>query len=238
MLSKKILVHNKEVYAWASGDLHTHHGVVKEAQLKKNVSRVSSHRGVQFSVFPARLPDQLALFERGPAVILPKDMGLILASTGIGKDSTILEAGAGTGMFTALAAQFVKTVISYELHPVHFQIAKRNIHQLGLTNVRLYPKDVYQGISQKNLDLLVLYLPEPWRVLPHAEKSLKPGAFLVAYLPSLTQVQALVDAAGRFFHVRTTELLQRDWIVEKRRLRPESQMIGHTAFLVFLRKAH
>ena len=62
-------------------------------------------------------------------------------------------------------------------------------------------RDVYEGIDETGLDRIVLDLPEPWQVLPHAEKALRPGGILCAYLPTINQTAqlrtALEDSAVR-----------------------------------------
>ena len=42
-------------------------------------------------------------------------------------------------------------------------------------------------------------------------------------------------SAKEFIVEKVSELLEREWHVENLRVRPKSQMIAHTAFLVFLR---
>jgi tRNA (adenine57-N1/adenine58-N1)-methyltransferase len=86
---------------------------------------------------------------------------------------------------------------------------------------------------------IVLDLPEPWHVVTSAAEHQPPGGLLAAYLPTVPQVQATVEAArdtGVFTEIEVKEFLVRDWNVEGRSVRPEHQMIGHTGFLVFMRK--
>ncbi|MEM4266847.1 MAG: hypothetical protein QW404_02220 [Candidatus Nanoarchaeia archaeon] len=117
-------------------------------------------------------------------------------------------------------------------------MAQKNIENLEIKNVELKKKDIYEGIDEKEADLILLDLPEPWRVLRHAEKTLKSGKFLVAYLPTTTQVEELIkESEGKeFLQEKVVELLEREWHVEGKKVRPKSKMIGHTGFLVFLRK--
>jgi tRNA (adenine57-N1/adenine58-N1)-methyltransferase catalytic subunit len=39
----------------------------------------------------------LRKLKRGPQVVLPKDIGMILGFTGVGKTSKVVDAGAGSG---------------------------------------------------------------------------------------------------------------------------------------------
>ena len=62
---------------------------------------------------------------------------------------------------------------------------------------------------------------------------------LAAYVPTVPQVQTTVEAArdtGSFAEIEVKEFLFRDWNVEGRSVRPEHSMIGHTGFLIFMRK--
>jgi tRNA (adenine57-N1/adenine58-N1)-methyltransferase len=52
-------------------------------------------------------------------------------------------------------------------------------------------------------------------------------------------LQTLVETAresGSFAEIEVKEFLYRDWNVAGRSVRPEHNMIGHTGFLVFMRK--
>lgn len=233
---RKILFRLGKFYYWTEGDLHTNSGVVKEEDLKKCKDEVKAHSGKEFLVFEANFIDQLEKLKRGPAVMTKKDIGIVIANTGIDKESTVLDAGTGCGMTAALIARFVKKVITYEKNKDFFNLAKKNFEFLELKNVEQKNKDVYEGIDEKNLDLAVLDLPEPWQALKHSHNALKSGCFLVAYLPTITQVNELLNNIEGFLHERTIEVMEREWYIEGKKVRPKSQMIGHTGFLVFLRR--
>jgi len=233
---KKILFRLGKFYYWTEGDLHTNSGVVKEEDLKKCKDTVKAHSGKEFLVFDANFIDQLEKIKRGPAVMTKKDIGIILANTGIDKESMVLDAGTGCGVTAAILARFVKKVVTYERNKDFFNLAKKNFEFLDIKNVEQKNADVYEGISEKNLDLIVFDLPEPWNALNNAHKALKSGCFLVAYLPTITQVTDLLHDIKGFLHDKTIEVLEREWYIEGKKVRPKSQMMGHTGFLVFLRK--
>ncbi|MBS3095490.1 hypothetical protein J4231_02310 [Candidatus Woesearchaeota archaeon] len=118
-------------------------------------------------------------------------------------------------------------------------IAAKNINDLEISNVVFKNKDVYKGISEKNLDAIILDLPEPWKALKHAARPLKNGGFLVAYLPTIIQVIEFVENTRKnknFIFIKTIELIERPWFVDGRKVRPMSNIIGHTAFMTFVRK--
>lgn len=233
---KKVLLRLDKKYYWAEGDLHTNYGVVKEKDLKEHNNVVKSHKDKEFLIFDANFVDQLEKIKRGPAIMIAKDIGAVIANTGISKDSIVLDAGTGCGVTASFLARFVKKVFTYEVNKDFFNLAKKNFEFLGIENVEQKNLDVYEGILEKDLDLIVLDLPEPWRALEHAYKSLKSGCFLVAYLPTITQVSELVSNSKGFLHEKTLEVLEREWHVEGKKVRPKNQMLGHTGFLVFLRK--
>ena len=94
-------------------------------------------------------------------------------------------------------------------------------------------RDAYEGIVERDLDRVVLDLPEPWRVVPHATEALRPGGILVAYTPSITQAMQTREAmANKMWNgVRTLEVLHRGWYIEGQAVRPDHRMVAHTAFL-------
>ena len=234
---KKALSTNNHTLLWTKGDLHTHYGVLKEKDIKKAKHTLTSHLGTVFHVFPPSFPDLLKKAQRGPQIILTKDIGLILTETSLTKTSTVLEAGSGSGFLTCHLARFVKKVISYDQREDFLIIAKNNAALFNFKNITFKQKNVYEGIDEKGLDVIVLDLPEPERALQHSYDALAIGGYLVCYLPNITQVMGLVKNAQPLFHtLKITELLERPWHVEEQRVRPMSQMIGHTGFLCFFRK--
>ncbi|MGB1723665.1 MAG: tRNA (adenine-N1)-methyltransferase, partial [Ilumatobacteraceae bacterium] len=98
--------------------------------------------------------------------------------------------------------------------------------------------DSYAGIDESlgPFDRVVLDLPEPWQVVPHAERVLRPGGILLAYTPSITQAsQTRESLRGRWIENRTIEVLHRGWHVEGQAVRPDHRMVAHTGFLTLAR---
>ncbi|MDP2906581.1 MAG: hypothetical protein Q8O03_01435, partial [Nanoarchaeota archaeon] len=83
---KKILLRLDKRFYWIEGDLHTNYGVVKEKDLKGSDNVVKSHEDKEFLMFDANFIDQFEKIKRGPAIMTPKDIGIIISNTGIGKD--------------------------------------------------------------------------------------------------------------------------------------------------------
>jgi tRNA (adenine57-N1/adenine58-N1)-methyltransferase len=107
----------------------------------------------------------------------------------------------------------------------------------ALERYEVLERDVYEGIDHGGLDRVVLDVPEPWRVVPHAEAALLPGGILCCYLPSINQSEELrrALARSRFGLAETFELLRRTWHIEGRAVRPDLRMVGHTGFLTTAR---
>ena len=96
--------------------------------------------------------------------------------------------------------------------------------------------DSYAEAPTGEFDRVVLDLPEPWQVVPHAERILVTGGLLVAYTPSITQAVQTREALGRgWVDQRTLEVLHRTWHIEGMSVRPDHRMVAHTAFLTVAR---
>jgi len=165
-----------------------------------------------------------------------KDIGIILANCDITKNTIIVEAGTGCGTLTAHLARISTNVTSYENNKKHYDIAKNNLEKLGII-ATLKNQDIYEGIEETKVDIIMLDLLEPWKVLPHANKALQQGGKIVAYVTNIIQAQTLVTASKpAYYHEQTLETIQRTWIIEGQKVRPENMGLLHTGFLVFLRK--
>ena len=99
-------------------------------------------------------------------------------------------------------------------------------------------KDVTKGIDEKDLDAIILDIPNPWDAVGHSWNSLKPGGYLCCYSPLITQVEKAVFEINKhkFIELKTIENIQREMIVENHGTRPCFDMLGHTGYLTFARK--
>ena len=133
-------------------------------------------------------------------------------------------------------------IVGYELREDFANRARSNVRSfLGaevLDRYRVELRDCYEGIDEAQLDRVVLDLPEPWRVVPHAEATLRAGGILIAYTPSIIQAAQLRDAlarGGSWLAPRTLEVLHRTWHIEGQAVRPDHRMVAHTGFLTTAR---
>ncbi|MBN1645133.1 methyltransferase domain-containing protein [Candidatus Woesearchaeota archaeon] len=221
-------------------DFHSKYGIISKKDLKKKDGSVlKSNTKKEFVIFTAQFSDMFKKLKRAPQTIIQKDIGAILAETGLGKNDIVVDAGTGAGALACALANVCKKVYSYEIKEEHLSIARENIQRLGLKNIILKKTDITKEIQEKNVNLIVLDLPEPWQAIESAQKALKIGGYLVAYTPTITQVSQFAEELKKsksFLFEKTTELINRKWIVDGKRLRPDSIEIGHTAFLTFARR--
>lgn len=224
-----------------SADYHCQYGMVKKADLKriKGGGSVKTNTGAVLSAFKPSFIDAYMKIKRAPQIIPLKDAAAIVAETGIGKESIVVDAGSGSGALALFLANIAKKVVSYEIRDDFAAVAKENVLLLQLKNITIKNKDIYSGIDEKNVDIVTLDLPEPWKAIEPAAKALKTGGFVVSYSPTIPQVADFVSEAAknkRLLHIRTVEIIQREWEFSERVIRPKSQPIGHSGFLTFLRK--
>lgn len=225
------------------GRFHTHAGVVDHDQVigRSDGTSVRSASGARFLVVRPTLAELVVAMPRGAQVIYPKDLGAILTAADIFPGARVLEAGVGSGALSMVLVRAGADVTGYELREDFAARAEANVAAVpagpGLGRFRVERRDVYDGIAEVDLDRIVLDLPEPWRVVAHAQAALEPGGILVAYLPGILQVSQLREtlAASRFGLPETFEVLQRTWHVEGRSVRPDHRMVGHTGFLTWAR---
>tara|TARA_Y100000310_G_scaffold231819_1_gene234528 strand:- start:8324 stop:9043 length:720 start_codon:yes stop_codon:yes gene_type:complete len=221
-----------------SKDYHTKYGFFKKEDLKREGS-IKTNTNKEFSIFDPYFIDLYRKIKRDAQIIPLKDIGLIVAETGINNKSKVVDAGSGSGALCCFLANIAKEAITYEIREDFIEIVKKNIEFLKLKNIKIKNKDVYDGIDGKNVDLIVLDLPEPWKAIDSAKKALKLGGFLVSYSPSIPQTADFVNKINDdkdFVHVKTSEVIERNWEIDGRKVRPKSQQIGHSGFVSFTRR--
>lgn len=221
------------------GEFHTHSGVIEHDRLigSDEGATVASSRGGKYRVVRPTLADFVLKMPRGAQVIYPKDLGPILMLADIFPGARVFESGIGSGALSMTLLRAGAEVTGYELRADFANRAQRNVESfLGpeyLERYHVEERDSYDGIDATDFDRMVLDLPEPWQVVPHAEKALRPGGILVAYTPSITQAAALRESLShsRFSMADTVEVLNRGWHIEGQAVRPDHRMVGHTGFL-------
>ncbi|MDD5086189.1 MAG: rRNA adenine N-6-methyltransferase family protein [Candidatus Nanoarchaeia archaeon] len=241
-IKREVSIAKKRVYYIddVNKDFDIKEGVISKKDLKKkDGSIIKTNQNKEFVIFSPSFIDQYKKIKRTAQIITTKDAAAIIAETGINKNSTVVDAGAGSGALSCFLANYAKKVYSYELRDDFIEVVSKNIKMLELKNITIKKKDIYNGIDKKNIDLITLDLPEPWKVIEHAEKSLNIGGFIVSYSTSIPQTADFVNNIRkneRFIFIKTIELIEREWKIDGRRIRPKSEGLGYTGFISFARK--
>lgn len=230
----------------AAGAIYHFHGgqIAHDALIGADEGvEVTSSKGFKLVAYRPRLIDHIMQMPRHSAIIYPKDLAAILLWADIYPGATVFESGIGSGALTLALLRAVGPtgrVVVYEQRADFIRGARANVEAfLGeVPNLTVYERDTYQGIAERDLDRVLLDLPEPWQAIPAAAAALRAGGFLCAYTPSTTQVQQTVQAlrAHGFGDVETLETIYRPWHVQGQSVRPVQQMVGHTGFLTFARR--
>lgn len=228
-------------YYKGPGDYHCKEGILSESDIVSGEKQIKANTGREFLVLDANINDYAVKMKRGPQILLPKDLGYILARAGVDKESFIVEAGGGSGGASVFFGRFVKTVHTYEIVKEHCEIIEKNLKYMGVENVTVYNRDLGEGIEgEKDIDLLFLDMPEPGEILKGNLRGVKSGKYIVCYLPSIYQIHELFKVTSEkddLYVEEITEVGLRHWKVRDRISRPEHKKeIDHTAFLVFIRK--
>lgn len=225
-------------------EFHTHKGFLRLEELvgKPYGSSIESNVGVRFHALKPLIRDRVLRTMRRTQIIYPKDMGFILLMADVGPGSRVVEAGTGSGALTLALANAVRPegrVYSYEIRPEFQKVAADNIRRAGLESyVEFRLGDVTKGIEEDDVDAVILDMPIPWLVVPHAHRALKGGGVFLSFSPTIEQVMKTVSALREhpFIDVETYELILRRLIVQEKRTRPETLMIGHTGYITAARK--
>jgi tRNA (adenine57-N1/adenine58-N1)-methyltransferase len=226
------------------GEFHSHAGIVRHDDLlgRDEGTTVRTTLGARIVAVRPTLAEYVLEMPRGAQVIYPKDLGPILMLADVFPGARVLESGVGSGALTLTLLRAVGPtghVTGYELREDFATRARSNVERLLGADLplRVEVRDVYEGVDEEQLDRIVLDLPEPWRVVKHAEVALRPGGIVVAYLPTIGQVARLREelAGSAFGMAQTLEVIQRGWHVDGQSVRPDHRMVGHTGFLTHAR---
>jgi tRNA (adenine57-N1/adenine58-N1)-methyltransferase catalytic subunit len=225
------------------GEFHTHAGPIDHDELigREEGSRVRSRKGGRYIAVRPTLAEVVLKMPRGAQVIYPKDLGPILIRADIFPGARVLESGLGSGALSMTLLRAGADISGYEIREDFAVRAQANVvgflGEAALERYDVKIRDVYDGIEETDLDRVVLDLPEPWRVVKHAETALRPGGILLSYLPTITQAVTLREALEHsgFGMAETVEVLERSWHIEGQSVRPDHRMVAHTGFLTSAR---
>jgi tRNA (adenine57-N1/adenine58-N1)-methyltransferase len=230
----------------ANDKFSTHSGTIPHAEIigREEGVLLRSSGGVPFIVFRPTFAEYTLKMRRGAQVLYPKDVAAVLIWGDIYPGATVLEAGGGSGALTIALLKAVGEkgqVITYEVREDFLRQAKGNVEAfLGhVPHWTLKLKDVYEGIDEASVDRVILDLPEGWRAVPHAAKVLRTGGLLLAFFPTVPQLEnmaAAIEAEPLLKLQEVFETFHRPWRIEGLSVRPELRMVAHTGFIIVARR--
>ena len=217
---------------------------VEEVIGQEEGSVIRSSFNEPFLVFRPSLPQLVPNLPRSAQVIYPKDMGPILLWADLFPGARVIEAGTGAG---ALSIALLRAIgqngqlISYEIREDFAALARKNVARYfgPAPNWTIKLADVAAQLVEREIDRIILDLPEPWLAIQAAWSALRPGGFLLCYLPTVLQVKNLIDGLrddGRFACLETSETLMRFWHFKGMSARPQHRMVAHTGFITSARR--
>ena len=202
---------------------------------------VKSHLDHTFKIMKPNINDFIDIMDRRCSILIQKDIGQVLAHTGLGAGSRVVDAGTGAG---AIALNFGNVVgpdgevFTYEIREDFSEVARKNIERFGITNITVKNKDIKEGIDEDNIDLIFLDLPKPFEIFEEVHESLNLGGWLVVYAPYIDQAETSYRNAKKlgFYNIDIIETLERGLEVRPQGVRPKTRMVGHSGYLMFARK--
>jgi tRNA (adenine57-N1/adenine58-N1)-methyltransferase len=225
--------------------LHIREGTMNADQLigLAEGSTVYNSASEEFLVLRPTFASLIPNLPRKAQVIYPKDIGPILLWGDIFPGASVVEIGTGPGALSMALLRAVGPngrVVSYEAREDFVRMAQENVRSFHghAPNWEIKLRDAALGVDERDVDRMVMDLAEPWTFLPVALEALRPGAVLIAYVPTVLQVKQFVDHArsSGFAALQTIETLLRSWHVKGLSVRPDHRMIGHTGFIVTARR--
>jgi len=211
---------------------------------KPDGSSARSNKGGRFRVFRATLEQYSLYMTRHAQIIYPKDAATILMYADIFPGARVIEGGFGSGALSMALLRAIGSegsLTTYELREEAANRSRKNV--VGLMgeqpNHTVNIGNIYEGIEERDVDRVVLDVPEPWEALEAASEALADGGVYCAYIPTALQLHKLVMAMRehrRWARIRSMEMIFRPWFVNAKSCRPEQRIIGHTGFLLFARR--
>lgn len=218
-------------------------GIIKAEQINSAEvgDELKTHLDHIFKVIKPNVNDFIEIMDRRCSILIQKDIGVVLARTGLGAGDRVVDAGTGAA---AIALNFGNVVgetgqvYTYEIREDFAEVASKNIENFGITNIEVKNKDIKDGIDETDVDLVFLDLPKPFEIFEDVYRSLKVGGWLAVYAPYIDQAEIAYRVAKKlgFYNIEIIETLERGLEVRPQGVRPKTRMVGHSGYLVFARK--
>ncbi len=231
----------------AKGVFSTHRGQIEHSRVAgcEYGDWVQTHLGFRFALLRPVTADLAMRVKRLTTVVYPKDAGLMLLELDIHPGARVIECGSGSGALTTLLANSVRPagrVFTYERRPEFSANARQNVRRYGLEDFcEFFVRDPEQeGFAQKDVDAVILDVPEPWTLVAPAWRALRGGNAMAAIIPTFEQLRRLVSALQMqgFARVRCRETLERPILLRDTGIRPADRMVAHTVYVVTAHKTN
>ena len=72
-------------------------------------------------------------------------------------------------------------------------------------------------------------------IINWAEKSLVLGGKILCYVPTINQVEKLLSSLSKWSEIEISEMIQRTWQPKLDAIRPDTNILGHTGFIISAR---
>ncbi len=195
---------------------------------------IATHTGYEFRILIPRAHDFFEYARRSGAPMLPRDIGLVIAYTGMNRNDRVLDSGTGTGIAAIYFGGIAERVVTYEVRDDFARIAEANIRDAGLGNVEVIAGDVLQ--AEGLYDIVHYDMTTGPEHVRHAHSLLRPGGYLACYTPFIEHLCGVMDTAeGLFSSVRSVECIEREMTRSKRGTRPSTR-VGHSGYLTIARR--
>ena len=230
------------------GTFHTHRGIIDFDDIIGRkfgtcvFSKPYESAGYKFFVLKPLPSDYILHMARKTQIIYPEDAGLILIYSGIGPGSMVIEAGSGSGALSCILGNYVRPnghVYSYDIREKSLNRAKKNVARANLEDyITIRSGNILEDeLNHKNVDSVVLDMPQPWQAIEIVKKYLKLSGTIVSFSPTIEQVKKTTFALkeNEFIEINTFELIKRRIQVKPNATRPETRMVGHSGYITFAR---
>ena len=185
----------------------------------------------KFRTRASTLSDISSSIERGPQIILPKDVVTIGFELDLPFCSRMLEIGGGSGGFSILSALMYGTKIdSYELNEDNYHLLLKNIRRFEVDGMVIPNNRDGREAKVDEYDTIFIDNPEPWNFLDiHLTGTKKVSSILPTYSQAEKFSRFLIKKG---FLVSAHQLIDVPMKLSAMGMRPETSFLYHTGFIV------